>query len=421
MHRSLLRNRFERIGLAIGISLAVFIILAVMNMVLQSDQGPLEPTPQPSPEPTIGPTVPATPATPEITFDPEPPPPEGSLLFMLEYAPDRLQDNSLPLSDIARYANIEVWMDVQGIETPTNPNDTSWDAWRQQLSALSIPEVFAARGTDDIWISTYGFGLHQVDQILAVGSAPDFVVVMRGDFDEEELLAAWADSGYQAVRVDGVTYWSLNPGGSVDLSAPASRPALGNMNNLVLLDDGTLIATSRSARLEQAISAARGNSPNLADNADIRALLSSGIEPHRLVTAILLKGTVLEELTIPSPGAEIATPVPELPQAKLMLAGLHVQPEAEIRTTMMIVAVYDSAADATFAQRRVQTMLAQDSSRITGMPYSDRLQPVATRVISTRDNQQLLLMHLKLVDGSADWLEIIEQRDLGFLMWPRVP
>lgn len=420
MRRSLLRNRVERIGLAIGIVLAIFIVVAVMNMVLQSDQGPLEPTPQPSPEPTIGPTAQATPATPEIVFDPEPAPAEGSLLFMLGYAPDRLQDNSLPLSDIARYANIEVWMQAQGIQAPTHPDDPNWEPWRHQLTALSIPEVFATRGTDDVWIGTYGFGLHQVDQILAVGSAPDYVMVMRGDFDEESLLAAWADSGYQAVRVDGVTYWSLNPGGSVDLSAPASRPALGNMNNLVLLDDGTIIATSRSDRLEQTLSAVQGSSPNLADNADILALLSPGIEPDRLVTAILLKGTVLEELTIPSPGL-VATPGPELPQASLMLAGLHLQPEGEQRTTMMIVAVYDSASNATAAQRRAQTMLTGESSSITDALYSERLRLHAMRVVSTRDNQHLLLMHLTLAHGPSDWLQVIEERDLGFLMWPRVP
>lgn len=419
MRRSGFRHRFERIGLAVGIVLAIFVIAAVINLVLQSDQGPLEPTPAPTMEPTIGPTLPATPATPEISFDPEPAPEPGSLLHMLTYAPDRLQDDSLPLSDIAQYANIELWMEAQGLPTPAGSDDPGWDAWHQQLPALAIPEVLATRGTDDVWIQTYGFGLHQVDQVLAVGSAPDYVMVMRGDFDEDNLLASWADSGYQAVRVDGVTYWSLYPGGSVDLSAPASRPALGNMNNLVLLEDGTLIATARSDRLEQTIGVVSGSNPTLADNPEIRTLLAAGTDPELLVTAVLLKGSVLEEL-ISAPTA-VATPVPEPPQASLVLAGLHVQPDVEKRTTMVIVAVYDSAPEAIDAHRRAMQQLTTGTSSITDTPYSDRVHPLSMRVLFSGDEKHLLLMHLTLVYGPTDWLQIIEDRDLGYLMWPRVP
>lgn len=421
MHRSRLRYRLERIGLAIGIVLAIVIIIAVINMVLESDQGPLEPTPEVTAEPTLVPATPATPATPERVFDPEPEPDPGSLLHMLGYAPDRLRDDSLPLSDIAQYANVLEWMETQGVDLPSGPEDPNWTAWQQQLPALAIPEVLAARGTDDVWINTYGFGLHQVHQVLAVGSPPDYVMVMRGDFDEDTLLAAWADSGYQAVSMDGITYWSLYPGGSVDLSAPASRPALGNMNNVVLLEDGTLIATSRADRMEQTVRDILGASPTLAENDDIRGLLSSGIEPENLVTATLLKGTVLEEPYVPPPGGDIATPTVDLPRAELLITGLHIQPESDRRVTMVIVSVYDSATEATEAQMRASDLLRNEESRITGAPYTDRVQPLSMRVVSSGDGRQLLLLHLTLLNGPADWLQIVEDRDLGYLMWPRIP
>lgn len=407
--------------MAVGIVLAIIVIVAVINLVLQSDQGPLEPTPESTPEPTIGPTVEATPSTPEVMFDPVPPPDPDSLLSMLGYAPDRLRDDSLPLSDIAQYANIELWMEAQGIVAPSGPDDPHWDDWHQQLPALAIPEVLSTRGTDAVWIQTYGFGLHQVDQVLAVGSAPDYVMVMRGNFDEDTLHAAWADSGYQAVRVDGVTYWSLYPAGSVDLSAPASRPALGNMNNIVLLEDGTLIATARSGRLEQAISVVDGGGPTLAENPEIRSLLTSGIEPELLVTATLLKGSVLEELTSAPSDLATATPVPELPRASLVLTGLQIQPDADRRTTMVIVAVYDSATTATNAHSRARQLLSTGTSNVTGTPYSNRVHPHSMRVVSSRENEQLLLIHLTLAHGPADWLQIVEDRDLGYLMWPRIP
>lgn len=421
MRQQRLRHRFERIGLAIGIVLVILVVIAVINMVLQSDQGPLEPTPSPTQEPTIGPTAPATPATPEITFDPEPPPLVGSMLHMLGYAPDRLQGDSLPLSDIAQYADIERWVSANGISIPSDPSDPDWHAWNQQLDALAIPEIVATRGTDQVWIDTYGFGLHQVSQILAVGSAPDYVMVMRGNWNEEALLAAWAESGYQAVRVDNVTYWSLYPGGSVDLSAPASRPALGNMNNLVLLEDGTLIATARSGRLEETLRAINDNAPTLADNAEIRTLFAPGISHEQLVTASLLKGTVLEEPGVTPNEALMATPVVSKPQASLMLAGLHLEPDSDGKTTLMIVAVYDSVQEATAADKHARYEIAFGTSPVTGDLHSDRFQPYSMRVLATDGGQALLLMHLKLTNIDADWIEIIEERDLGYLMWPRVP
>ncbi len=412
------RHRVERIGLAIGIVLAVVIVVAVISWVLQSDQGPLEPSPEATTLPTIGPTLPPATATPDVQFDPEPGPEPGSLLHMLTYAPDRLADDSLPLSDIAQYADIQRWMASRGIDTPASPGDPTADAWQAELSALAIPEVMATRGTSAGWVGTYGFGLHQVHQVLAVGSAPDFVMVLRGDFDADVLSTAWAESGYQAVRVDGITYWSLYPGGSVDLSAPASRPALGNMNNVVLLEDGTLIATARSGRLEQTLRTINGSQPSLAENADMQALLIPGTDPRQFITAVILKGSVLQPLAGTPVPISVATPVVETPQVQLMAAGLQLPQDGDGRAHMVVVTRYDSAQAATIAFTRTSRDLATGRSVITDDAFSQRVSLTSMRVVATDEDGALLIVNLHLADGDADWREIIEQRDLGYLMWP---
>lgn len=419
MHPSRVRHRIERIGLAVGIVLAIVIFAAVINWVLQSDQGPLEPSPEATTFPTIGPTLTPATATPEITFDAEPGPEAGSLLHMLGYAPDRLEDDSLPLSDIAQYADIQRWMTARGMATPTTFGDAFWDSWLGELPALAIPEVLATRGTADVWINTYGFGLHQVHQVLAVGSAPDYVMIMRGDFDANTLSTAWAESGYQAVRVDGVTYWSLYPGGAVDLSAPASRPALGNMNNLVLLDDGTLIATARSGRLEQTLRTVHDSQPSLADNADIQALLAPGTDSGQFVTAVILKGSVLEPLAATPDANMVATPVAETPQVEMLVAGLQLASSGEGIPRMVVVSRYESTEAAITAYRRTGHELATGRSAVTGLAYSQRVTPMSMRVLATADDGGLLILQVHLASGDADWREIIEQRDLGYLMWPR--
>lgn len=415
------RQRIEHIGLAVGVLAALVTVVVVINWVLQSDQGPLEPSPEPTSLPTLGPTQGPVTATPTSAFDPAPPPEPGSLLHMLGYAPDRLADDSLPLSDVAQYADIQRWMASRGIETPTDPFDPSWDAWQSELSALALPEVLATRGTDNSWISTYGFGLHDVHQVLTVGSAPDYVMVIRGNFNADVLATTWADSGYQAVRVDNVTYWSLYPGDSVDLSAPASRPALGNMNNLTVLEDGTLIATSRSSRMEQTIRTVQEDEPSLAQNPEIQALLPAGTEPETFVTALILKGSVLE----PPAGTPIAmpmgTPIAQNQQAQVLVAGVQLRDDGPDKPRMVLVARYDSPEAATTAYSRVSYELSSGTSSITQRPYLERVHPAAMRVLATIDGGSLLFLNLDLKTDISDWLLIIEERDLGYIMWPRNP
>lgn len=413
------QQRLERIGLAIAILIVIGLIVLVFRMVLTSDQGPLEPMPTPEPTTLNLATPVATRATPLPTFDPDPVSPPGSLLHMLGYAPDRLGDGSIPLNEIADYADIQRWMASQGIATPIDSSDPNWDIWIAGLEPLAIPEVLATRGNDASWRATYGFGLVDVYQVLAVGSAPDLVLVLRGNFDADVLQSAWAESGYQAVRVDGVTYWSLNPAGSLDLSAPASRPALGNMNNLVLLEDGTLIATARSTRLEQTLSTVNGTKSSMADNTDILTLLPSGAHPDQIVTASILRGSVLETPAVPPTAVAVATPITPVSKVGLLLTGLSIADSGS--PVFVIIATYDSVEDATMAYTRAQQEIATGQSSVTGLPYSDRLTVASMRVLASRDQESLLIIEGVPLRGWEDWLQMTEERDFGYLMWPREP
>lgn len=422
MQRPLIRRRFERIGLAIGILLAIFIVFGVINWVLKdSDQGPLEPSPVVTQEPTAGPTLPVATPKPTSSFDPAPPPAPGSLIHMLGYAPDRMADNSLPLSDIAQYADIQRWMTARGIETPTGPDDPAWEAWNNELDSLAIPDVLSTRGSEGIWQQTYGFRLLDVHQVLAVGSAPDFVMVLRGDFDAQALSSIWAENGYQAVSVDGITYWSLYPGGSVDLSAPASRPALGNMNNVVILEDGTLIATARSGRLEQTLRAIQGTEPTLADNANLQAILAPGTNPEGVVTAMLMKGSVLAPVSTETGVPIVGTPTASQPVADLLIAGLYFPDGHADRASMFLVTRYESSQDATLAYTNTNRQLATGLSAVTGNAHSDRMQLTGMRILATTEGEGLLIVQVDLIEGPSDWLQVIEERDLGFFTWPATP
>lgn len=403
------------------------VVVILFSRVIKSDQGPLEPLQTPTSVAIAEtPEIVATPATPASTFDPDPPPLRGSLPDLLHYVPDRLGDGSLPLSDIAVYADIQQWMSARGVALPDEPAAEDYARWSAELDNLAIPEVLRTRGMDEAWIETYGFNLYDVHQVLAVGSAPDLVMVFRGDFDADALHATWVANGYQAVRVEGVTIWSLYPGDSVDLSAPASRPALGNLNNIVLLDDGTLIATSRLSRLQRTVRVIHAQEPSLAENADIGHILVRGSDPEEFVTAILMKGSVLETGPVPTPvatpGTTRATPVANepLPQAKLLMAGLQ-RPHDGRDARLVIIASFDDPAQATRAMARAEAEISQGVSTYTHLPFADQIGIGSMRVVATPDAEALLVMHLRLVGADHTWLDIIEHRDLGFISWPREP
>lgn len=361
----------------------------------------------------------------------------GTLPDLLRYAPDRLADDSLPLSDVAQYANITGWMRARGIETPSGPTDPRFPAWEAELEPLAIPSVLATRGNDDIWVQTYGFRLSDVDQVLAVGQAPDLVLVIRGNFDQDHLQDAWVESGYQAVRREDITLWSLFPGDQVDLSAPASRPALGNMNNVVLLEDGTLLATSRLSRLEQAVRAFHGAGPSLDENPQMAALLAPPVYPYRLDTAVILKGSML--VTDPSTPSVLATPEAKgwvggatpivdaasrpvtLPHASLLLAGLEAPPPGEDIAPFSLVLTYGSASDAVQAAIRADRALRMADSPVTGAPYRARIVPKTLQVYASGDGAYTMRLVASLPRGGDDWLAILDERDLGFVMWPWTP
>jgi hypothetical protein len=425
------------VALALVASLGV--ILWVVSIV-RTEPVPVDPTPvatsvpvstpaaSPSPEPGL--PLPRLPLVTVERID------RGTLPELLRYSPDRLSDNSLPLSDVAQYANIAGWMHARNIDIPDGPDHPAYRDWEAELENLAIPDVLATRANEDLWVETYGFGLSDIHQVLAVGQAPDFVLVMRGDFDAAALQAAWAESGYQALRREDLTLWSLFPGDAVDLSAPASRPALGNMNNVVVLEDGTVIATSRLARLEQAIRAVRGLEPSLDENPGIAALLAPGTFPYRLETALILKGSILA--TDPSTPAVMATPAlpmvigeataiadgaapPDLPQATLMLAGLEAPLGPDDPATFSLVLSYDSADDAIRAMNRADRAIRLATSPVTGTPYLDRLDLRSIRTHATSSGPFVVEINGVLPEGAADWLAMIEERDLGFAMWPWEP
>lgn len=423
---------------AIGVAMAVGSwLLWLVISAIDHDDVSTEPTgaATPASTPTIDP-APATPAEPVATPEVDPAWPAGSLPAMLQLAPDRLSDGSLPLAELARYADIAGWMMAAGVSTPADLSDPTLHRWEAELGVLALPQVVRDSGLTPEWGAAYGFTLIDVAQVLSVGQAPDFVTIMRGAFDQETMRAAWVASGYQPIEVEGITVWSLFPGETIDLSAPASRPAMGAFNNVVLLDDGTLVAASRTSRLADTLRAIRGGEPSLADHVDVAPLLAPGSEIDRLASAVIASGSLLAAdartaglaFAIPAATPDLATPDGQtMPGVRLVLLGISLpssglpatpDPDGDVPARMVIALVVDDASAARQVREWVAWSLASRDSPVTGAAYAERYAAPRMSTWEPTDGGAVAVgIDVALTRGVADWLAAIAERDLGFARW----
>lgn len=295
---------WRRYRYLILVVLAVTLAMAALAIFLATRlRDPVEVTPVP---PTVAPASPTAPSSTATPVPDEAALPVGSLPDLLRIAPDRL-DESAGLPVVATYADLARWLADTGVD-PATADAAEIDA---ALAPLALPDVLAARGLDPQWRELYGFDLRQVDQVLAVGQAPNLVLIMPGRYDLEALHATWVASGYQAVEVEETTVWSLVPGDRIDLSAPASRPALGLLNTIVLLDDGTLVATARLSHMAATLRVIQGDADSLYDR---DALRRAATTPAGIVTAsaVIASGDLLR---VPAPEAGTERPPAASPVA----------------------------------------------------------------------------------------------------------
>jgi hypothetical protein len=405
--------------------------LLIRDAMREDDLPPTE-----LPSATATPTTAPPPATPTAQASPAPDslaPPAGSLSDLMQYAPDRLDDGSLPLPEFATYADIEAWLAMQSTPAATITED--------QLGSLALPSIIANRALDPIWQATYGFSLTDVDQILAIGQSPDYVFIMRGNFDETILKSAWVGSSYQAVAYKGVTIWSaFTTGDTIDLSNPASRPAMGSLNNFVLLDDHTLIAAAKISRVQDVIRVHKGEAKSLAENDDVADLLDLESNQQRFVSAVIATGALVESAPTDerragllaqqrSAGAReqaISTPVAvSMPKVKMCLFGLMIDvppsssatpratPETDFPPKLTIALLLDDGDQVDDAGKLIRHRFETDISSATGQPWSGDFRLTG----DSSDENGLVVLRIAPRSGTIDWLRLLDERDFTFLTW----
>lgn len=373
--------------LAIGSVLVAIGLLTAFLVTQQRSPGVQTPDPPAAATPASTAAAPASPAAVDW--------PHGSLPGLLSMAPDPLDDDpGLPIQ--ATYADIAGWLETHGIDTGALDDDSL----REALAPLPMPDPVRSGGLTEAWREAYGFDLRQVDAILAVGQAPNLVLIMPGRYDPESLYATWVANGYQAVEVEETTVWSLAPGDRIDLSAPASRPSLGLLNTMVVLDDGTLIASSRPSLMAETLRVAKGGGGALAAHAELRPALRRNVDA---LSAILATGEIVAapvpDAVPPSPAAGEA-----LPDVELVL--FTVPPDGDaVRMTLVL---NEAAEQPATLQEIVRDRIDADPA------WSARWTVQQIRVAG---DGRLIEMTISGGPGRGSALDIADPRELDPFRW----
>lgn len=392
------------------IGLVAVVVLITFSVVMYTQRSDLaEGTPD-TPAQRPG-TPPATPAViPPENADGFP---RGSLPAMLALAPDLLDDSGgLPIK--ATYADVAGLLKQFGVD----PRTSSSDELSTTLAPLEIPEVLESRGLSNEWRDVYGYDLRQVDQILTVGYAPNQIVIMPGRYDTEALYETWVRHGYQAVEVEDTTIWSLSPGDQIDLSAPASRPALGLMNNVVLLDDGTLVASSRQSRLAEVLQVLNGDDPSLYDHEMMNDAVNAqaAFSPLSVVIAdgnLLYRPEPTETRRVRGASSQTsgtpADPTLSLPEVEMVLFGfLPAGREQSLASTTMTMTYDDSVDDTASIPHLVERRVRENE--VWSQQY--RLDAVAV----TGEDANMVEVRMTGIQGEIT-IEDLEQRGLAPFTW----
>lgn len=414
------RARRRLAAIVIGVVGAIVIgVVIVTVLFLTGEFDPADPLPSPTDLPVATPTL--TPATPTPTSaatpdDGEPVYPPGSLPGMLAMAPDRIDGDDTGLPIEATWADLATWFELMGLD-PASASDAELEV---AMASVEIPGVLQTRGLSDDWRDLYGFGVREVQQVLTIGHAPDQVVIMRGEFDPDALYDTWVRNGYFAVEVEETTIWSLFPGDRIDLTAPASRPALGLLNNIMILGDDLIVASARQSGMADFLRVANGSDASLLDHDDLEQAVVEWEPLGYPVTALLADGTILE---VPAPetgddpdaseGTAVATPLADapVPEVELVLFGVFPGDDDPAMTRMRVIMMYaDDTDDLASAPRIVEARNEENAN------WTDQYRLESIELVGA-DEEMVEVVISRTGSSTQSWSQMIEDRNLDPLSW----
>ncbi|MGH2559077.1 MAG: hypothetical protein ACRDJH_08435 [Thermomicrobiales bacterium] len=357
---------------------------------------------------------------------------------MLALAPDVSALPEQPLQ-IAEFGDIPAQVAAVGQDQPESGDDPAFEGWIPAIQWITLPPDVRSRGLLPEFRELFGFDLFQVDQGLTVGEPPETITYLRGRFDETELRSAWTGAGYQELDEGGATVFLLAAEPEFDIATPVHQMVAGRFNNATILADGTIIFAASLDLVREALAVANGQSPSLAENDQVAALLSTA--DHPLAAAIILDGQALQSEAVfndprlsPEAVAQVEDELAqsgEMPPPRLALFGItpggpippplnENYPEAtptamDNPAVWVIRLLMASPAAAETAAETIPNRIATLGSLAMGRPYAEMFTVRRSEALS---DPPAVALDLDIAAGEVHpsvWFQSIFKGDLLFL------
>ncbi|MGB3330101.1 MAG: hypothetical protein WBA46_14165, partial [Thermomicrobiales bacterium] len=168
--------------------------------------------------------------------------PLDDLQALLALVPASLATDALGSGTLFYHADLKAQFDALGVDR-TVPDWLDGIKLVPTTMSLALASRVYPYALSEVVAEGLGFAPLAVDRTLEVGVLPpDSLSIFQGGLDRARMEAAWEDWGYEPVSLDdGFTLWTMGEEGELDLSDELMHIGLGSFNNLLMLDDDTLV------------------------------------------------------------------------------------------------------------------------------------------------------------------------------------
>ena len=281
------------------------------------------------------------------------------------------------------------------------------------------------RGQPQDWVETFGLNYYGIARGVRTGrdgTHPYVLAYVEGNFDPATVRQRLLALGYESLETAGLAYYAA-PQGFHKLDNPASRLSLKSMDH-VFIGDGVLMAAKASDMLTDALKVRAGAALSMADDPPVLGIASSLEDP--LSAVILTRLSVLEPGYLPALFYDKPTDWGTLNEWDLFAAGYGVSGTDRLLTVSLYYADPNHAAeDAGELERRIQGYVTIVPQLLPGAspelaagwpekPYAQMCGPL-TSSVSSAGVGSILTVRCPIENGIT-WWQLIELRDLGFLL-----
>ncbi|MGC4190016.1 MAG: hypothetical protein QM589_02115 [Thermomicrobiales bacterium] len=313
--------------------------------------------------------------------------------------------------------------------------DRSASDWRTTTNLYSVTASLALvsagfqYGASDDFAQSFGFQPLDVDRALEVGSPPNALSVYQGGFERTALEATWTQTGFKQVSLDGgLVLWTMGEEGEIDPSSPIVQFGAGAFNNLLLLDDHTLLV-ARMGKVIRTVAAFASSADESASMLGIAGIqeATAALSPT-VVSSIGLDGTLLTASS--RPGAA-ATPVASgaMPAISVAVFGIEAGARGQIDATgatpaaatavdvegasakVEVRLVTGSKADAEEAAKVAASRWETMQSQVTQQPYS-QLMTLSSAGVSEAE-EVVAAIDFESGPMPGRWIQLVAMQDLA--------